>query len=164
MWDETRDNPDEDPEDEDPDAPLGPVEIAAANHPLAHITIAKRPHTISNTPDLVVAYNAPDLISAISRFVYQDGESGVNLGHGQYDYDNASLPFEFARLHIWKSFRLHLPPFDEYYPLETVTVCCKPESATSVQMFDPVLVEIDPNAIGLQSKFKFQCLDLQSIQ
>jgi hypothetical protein len=113
-----------------------------------HIKIARRGHKLQiPIQTLIVQYNIPDLISAVCRMV-DLGDDGTTM-QSRWDYSLESLTSHFNVLDVWTSFQVTIPGFNEFYPPETKVVRCKPADKTTMARFQPVLVLLYPNAVGI---------------
>lgn len=92
----------------------------------------------------MLRYQIPGLAAAITLFV----RNRLSLPRRD-DYARASLPIAFASLDIWPHVKCYSPPLNMFYDSRTSFIRCTLATAKRAGVFDPVLVEIAPQRMGM---------------
>src|SRR5260370_18844584 len=96
------------------------------------IKIAQRPHKqgVAITSLTAKSGSLAGLISAICKFSAEaDATASTSTAthqvSGTYDLSSPWFPRKYNKLDLWWSYRLTIPPFNEFYERETRTIWCK---------------------------------------
>ena len=90
----------------------------------------------------------PDFGSTICQMLNGGGDRSEN--GPRWTYNDLSIPDPYQFINIWHSFRLIIPPYDEFADKECVTIYAKPPQATICgSRYTPVMVLTDENAHGI---------------